>query len=125
MYCSNRGRRNGCGRTFPIFLADVLPRHSVTATALWLLLLGMLTGASLRDTFHRLRLPFALETLYGICRRLRRRLDALRTLLCQLGNPPPCDSTDPLLATIAHFQTCLDGNCLQKFQLHFQRAIFG
>ncbi len=26
VWCSNRGRRGGCGRSFPIFLAGVLPR---------------------------------------------------------------------------------------------------
>ena len=123
MYCSNRGRRKGCGRTFSIYLGNILPRHSVTATDLWLLLLGILAGASLCATALKLRLPLVVETYYGICRRLRHR--DLRTLLCQIGNPPPCNSSDPLVATIAHFQSAFEGCALQKFQLHFQRAVFG
>lgn len=123
VYCSNRGRRKGCGRTYSIYLADVLPRHSVTATALWLLLLGILNGASLRAAAHRL--PFALETLYGITRRFRRRVDRLRTALCELQQPPLSDSTDPLVLTIAHLQSNFADNALQAFQNHFQTPIFG
>ena len=125
VYCSNRGRRKGCGRTYSLYLADVLPRHSVNATALWLLLLGILTGASLRATAHKQRLPFALETLYGICRRLRHRLDRLRTFLNGLQKPPQSDSTDPLALTIAHLQSSFADSALQAFQSHFQTPIFG
>ena len=27
VWCSNRGQRGGCGRSFSLFLAGVLPRH--------------------------------------------------------------------------------------------------
>jgi hypothetical protein len=33
--CSNRGLRGGCGRTFAFFLADILPRHTLTAALVW------------------------------------------------------------------------------------------
>ena len=49
VYCSSRGQRGGCGQTFSIFLADVLPRHSVTATWLWKLFRQLLGGASLKQ----------------------------------------------------------------------------
>ena len=125
VYCSNRGSRPGCGGTFAIYLAHILPRHSVTALHLWLLLLGILTGASLRATAHTLRLPFPLETLYGILRRLRCRLDRLRTLLFQLEKPPLSDANDPLALTIAHLQASFADNAPQAFQSHFQTPIFG
>jgi len=66
VYCSSRGQRGGCGQTFSIFLADVLPRHSVTATWLWKLLLKLLAGASLKAAVQLGALPFALETLYDL-----------------------------------------------------------
>lgn len=46
IFCSNRGQRGGCGRTFPVFLAEVLPRHSVTSAWLWQLLLRLWKGGS-------------------------------------------------------------------------------
>ena len=44
VWCSNRGRRGGCGRSVSIFLAEVLPRHTVRAPALWSLLDRLLAG---------------------------------------------------------------------------------
>ena len=64
MFCSNRGQRGGCGGTFSIFLAEVLPRHTVRATLLWKLLSQLLTEAGIKAAAETLRLPFALETLY-------------------------------------------------------------
>ena len=69
VFCSNRGRRGGCGRTFSLFLAEVLPRHTFPASLLWQLLVRLLAGASLQAAAESLRLPFALETVY----RLRRK----------------------------------------------------
>ena len=68
VFCSNRGRRGGCGRTFSLMLAEVLPRHTFTASLLWKWLAELLAGLSLKAATERLRLPFALESMY----RLRR-----------------------------------------------------
>src|SRR5205814_10572874 len=78
VFCSNRGRRGGCGGSFSIFLAEVLPRHTVRAMLLWKLLSQLLTEAGIKAVSETLRLPFALEILYNLLHRLRRRLDALR-----------------------------------------------
>ena len=48
VFCSNRGRRGGCGRTFALVLAEVLPRHTVTAPLLWRWLVSWLAGLSLK-----------------------------------------------------------------------------
>lgn len=125
VFCSNRGRRKGCGLTFPIFLANILPRHSVTAAIFWQLLLGLLAGSSLKSVAQGLRLPFALETLYGVTRRLRRRLDVVRTFLCREQMPPQSAHSDALLQTVEHFAALFAGSAIQEFQLHFQRPLMG
>ena len=71
VWCCNRGRRGGCGRTFSIFLAEVLPRHTVRAGALWCLLERLLAGGSIQGAVRGLRLPYALESLYHLLGRLR------------------------------------------------------
>jgi hypothetical protein len=123
VYCSSRGQRGGCGHTFSIFLADVLPRHSVTATWLWKLLSQLLTGLSLRAAVQSLALPFALETLYSVRQRLRLRLDALRSLLCRQQPPPAGAEKDPLLHTVRHLEAIFPkAVCpVQEFQLLFAR----
>ena len=72
VWCCNRGRRGGCGRSFSIFLADVLPRHTVTGPGLWRLLVRLLAGGSIKAAVEALALPFALETLYHLLHRLAR-----------------------------------------------------
>jgi hypothetical protein len=127
VYCCDRGQRGGCGHTFSIFLADALPRHSVTATWLWKLLLQLLAGASLKAAAESLAVPFALETLYGLRQRLRRRLETLRPLLCQRQKPPLSSDTDPLLHTVRHLEALFpQAACpVQEFQLLFARPLMG
>jgi hypothetical protein len=127
VFCSNRGQRGGCGRTFSLFFAEVLPRHSVTATLLWKLLCQWLPGASIKAGAESLRLPFALETLYQLLRRLRARLDVLRPLLCQKQKAPDSRDADPLGQTIRHFASVFPSAAcpLQEFQLVFARPLMG
>jgi hypothetical protein len=127
VFCSNRGRRGGCGRTFSFFLAEVLPRHTFTATLLWQWLLQWLATASLKAAVEKLRLPFALETVYRLRRRLRQRLDKVRTRLCREQSPPAGAPPDPLRQTVEHLRAVFpDSACPPvNFQLHFQQPFWG
>ena len=127
MFCSNRGQRGGCGQTFSVFLAQVLPRHTVRAGQLWQLLKQWLGGASIKSSTERLRLPFALETLYHLIGRLRRRLDALRSQLCRRAKAPESTQSDPLLQTAEHLQsTFAAAVCpLTEFQVVLQEPLLG
>jgi hypothetical protein len=122
VFCSNRGRRGGCGRTFSLCLAEVLPRHTFTASLLWQLLVRLLAGGSLKAVAEKLRLPFALEAAYRLRRQLRRKLDLIRTRLCRQRTPPISSQSDPLLQTVEHLQAAFPGaECaLSDFQLHFR-----
>src|SRR5271169_2211380 len=123
VYCSKRGQRGGCGRTFAFFLADILPRHTVTASLVWPWLVKLLAGFSLKAAAEKLRLPFALETIFRLRRGLHRRLDALRTRLCREQSPPASTHPDPLRQTVEHLQTVFAGSPCPPadFQLRFQQ----
>lgn len=82
-FCSNRGQRGGCGRTFAFFLAEVLPRHTLAA---WLV--KLLAGVSLKAAVETVRLPFALETIYRLRRKLKQGLNSVRARLCRRQAPP-------------------------------------
>ena len=127
MFCSNRGQRGGCGGTFSIFLAEVLPRHTVRATMLWKLLSQLLTEAGIKAVSETLRLPFALETLYHLLHRLRRRLDALRCRLCRQHRAPDSSQSDPLRQTIEHLQAVFANQLcpVTEFQVFFQEPFLG
>lgn len=117
----------GCGRTFLLCLAEVLPRHTCTSRLLWQLLIRLLAGVSIKAAVEMLRLPFALEAVYRLRRTLRQRLDVVRARLCRQQSPPASTQTDPLLQTVEHLQSVfpLDRCALSAFQLHFQHPFLG
>lgn len=125
VWCSNRGQRGGCGRSFSVFLADVLPGHTVRGAALWSLLARLLEGSSIKAAFEALGLPFALETLYHLLQRLRGHLAQLRSALCREQKPTASSQTDPLLQSIQHLRCLFAGSgCpVAEFQFHFRRPL--
>jgi hypothetical protein len=127
VFCSNRGQRGGCGRTFSIFLAEVLPRHTFRASFLWNWLIQWLASVSLKAAVEKLRLPFVLETVYRLRRQLRGRLDRLRSLLCREQKPPQSAQSDPLLQTAEHLRAVFARAVCPpaEFQVHFQRPFLG
>lgn len=127
MFCSNRGLRGGCGKTFSLVLADVLPRHTLTASLVWQWLVKLLTGLSVKAAVEALRLPFALETMYRLRRGLQRRLDLVRTRLCREQSPPVSRQSQSLLQTVEHLRAVFpDSQCPPAaFQLHFQGPLLG
>jgi hypothetical protein len=104
-----------------------LPRHTVTASLLWQLLIRLLAGASLKAAAEKLRVPFALETIYRLRSKLRQKLDLIRARLCCQQPPPASAQTDALLQTEEHLQTVFSGSeCAPAaFQLSFQHPFLG
>jgi hypothetical protein len=108
-------------------LAEVLPRHTLSASLVWQWLVKLLAGLSLKAAVEKLRLPFALETLYRLRRKLCQRLDGLRTQLCGKQSPPVSAHSDPWLQTVEHLQVAFPrSECPPAaFQLHFQHPFLG
>jgi hypothetical protein len=126
VFCSDRGQRGGCGRTFSIWLADRLPRHTFTGPSLWALLSGLLKGKSIRAAFELIGSPpFALETRYHLLHRLREELSSLRCLLSGEKKAPASTQSDPLLQTVEHLRLLFPKSpCpVADFQIHFQRPL--
>jgi len=125
VWCCPRGQRGGCGKSFPMFLAEVLPRHTVPASALWSLLERLRLGGSIQAALQALGLPFALESFYHLLQRMRHRLAGVRAALCRQRQPSQSSQSDPLLQTAEHLQSLFPKSpCpLGDFQLHFQRPL--
>jgi hypothetical protein len=125
VWCCPRGQRGGCGRTFPIFLAEVLPRHTVRAATLWSLLDRLREGGSIRAAVQALGRSFPLETLYHQLHRLRGGLATVRSTLCREQKAPASAHADPLLQTVEHLRGLFPkSDCpAVAFQLHFQRPL--
>ena len=94
---------------------------------LWKLLSQLLTEAGIKAVSETLRLPFALETLYHLVHRLRRRLDALRCRLCRQHRAPESCQSDPLRQTVEHLRAVFANTLcpVTEFQIFFQEPFLG
>ncbi len=126
-WCSNRGRRGGCGRTMRIVFARFLPRHSVKATMLGHLLKRLCAGGSIQGAWEQCRLPVHLQSVYHLLQRFRQRLDAVRVALLSRCAPPGSAHADPLRQTAEHLRCAFPGreNPVEAFQRAFQVPIMG
>ena len=93
VFCSNRYRRRGCGRTFSVRLAHTIRRLSLSTRTLWTFLRRAVVGtiaAAVRDA----NCPRSERTLQRIWKRFDRGQSAIRTALLSRGPPPelPADS---------------------------------
>ncbi len=124
-FCSNRFRKGGCGKTFSVFLADMLLGFIVTTGILWNFLLGIEADRSPKAAWESAAGNFSIESGYRLLRRLRESQSHLRTFLLKERPPPECDSDNSLVQLIAHFKTVfpLDACPFTQFQIHFQEAL--
>jgi len=124
-FCSDRDLRKGCGRTFAIYFADILPRHTATAAMVYRIFLALQAGHSLKKAAEGISL--ALESCYGLRRRMRLSLDRLRIQLTQILSPPASEQSDPVLQTFEHLCAAFSRSACPPaaFQLHFRLPFMG
>ncbi len=93
VFCSDRHRRPGCGRTVSVWRADVIRRVGLTTRTVWGLLrraVAVTLAAAVRGTpTHRSE-----RTLRRLWRRFDHSQSRLRTALCAQC-PPPTGPPDP------------------------------
>lgn len=104
VFCSNRRRAQGCGRTFAIWWAEKIQRLFLTAESLWKFLQQAVESGSKWQAFRDLQCGLSDSAPYRIWKRFIARQSAIRTALSALCQPPPCDSEHPAALTLAHLQ---------------------
>jgi hypothetical protein len=126
VFCNNRYRRNGCGRTFRLLLADFISHSSITTASLWHLVKSVTKGISAYKIFLFWVTFFSLPTLYRLIKTFTLRQSKIRTLLKTIMPPSDLNCTTPLQQTVRHLQACFPGstNPISAFQIHFQDSIF-
>jgi hypothetical protein len=135
VYCSNRHRRNGCGRTFSVWIADKLQRLSLSTRPLWRFLQHAIAGsltAAIRamtasgDTGSS-RSPRSWQRLW---KRFDRSQSAIRTAL--LARAPPVSNASIAAAhrpaaaeVLAHLQAAFPHeDCPIAAYQHAMQAFF-
>lgn len=125
IFCSNRKRRNGCGRTFSILRSTILKRFSISAVTLWRYLENILHGMTKIQAFKAAGSHQGPSTTYRVFQLFQANQARIRTLLSQIHAPPLLRHTDrPTFLTITHLKTLFQNSpCpISQFQHHFQTA---
>lgn len=134
VFCSNRNRRPGCGRTFAVRMAMVIQKLAISTKQLWSFLNNICAGIPIKHAlgmqqppFDKLKTPhYSTASIYRLYQRFKLRQHTIRTKLLELAQPPPVNnSTNPIRQTTEHLRTAFsDQPCpISAFQHHFQTAI--
>lgn len=128
IFCSDRGRRPGCGRTYSVKLSTVLCGFTVRTLTLWCFVQAVLSGLTRRAAWLReAGGALSLSTGYRLWRRLCAAQSALRARLCREAPAPDCAARQPLSQLVAHLAIVVGGgqaDRLADYQGHAQRGLF-
>ena len=127
-FCSDRGKRSGCGRTFSAKLSTVVCGFVVRTLTLWCFLQAVLSGRTRRAAWlSAAGGAFSLSSGYRLWRRLCGAQSALRTRLCREVPAPPSTEPEPLAQLREHLRLVVsadEAEPLSAFQNGLQRGVF-
>jgi len=125
IFCNNRGRCSGCGRTFSILAAQILKKFMIGAQSFWRFLKKVLAGRLKIQAFQAAETTLTRSSCYRLWKLFRLRQAAIRVKLLNLC-PAPLNSLthQPQLQTILHIKTAFaSSSCpITAFQNHFQTS---
>lgn len=125
VFCSNRGKRDGCGKTYAVLLSTCLYQRRVDAGRLWNFLRAILEGASRQHAWETVAASFCMETGYKLWASFIRNQSHLRSFLHRWVKPVAMDSiVAPTLQLIAHLKAAFPrSSCpAASFQNTLQQA---
>ena len=104
VFCSNRNRTTGCGRTFSVWMAEKIKYCFLSADSLWRFLKQAVTSGNKIDAFRKLKSGLSDSAAYRFWKRFSNAQFAIRTALAGLCEPPQIESDCPAKLTLAHLQ---------------------
>jgi hypothetical protein len=123
VFCNNRNRSTGCGRTFSIWIADKIKRLLLTADCLWEFLRQAVLTGNKRQAFQSLQNRLSDSAPYRIWKRFHQAQSAIRTALRAWCRPPEIASGQPAELTLAHLEAAFKQhplNPIAAFQVTLQ-----
>ena len=107
VFCSNRNRASGCGRTFSVWMADKIKRLFLTSDSLWAFLKHAVSSGNKMQAFRRLNCGLTESAPYRIWKRFQKAQSTIRTALTRLCKPPKLKVQHPAELTLAHLEKAL------------------
>lgn len=126
IFCSNRNKRGGCGRTLSILLSLFIKHFILTANTIWNFFINIANGNNKWMSFKKAnpRNP-APSSAYRLWRRFKANQSYLKTWLITISLPPPYSGNNPNIQTILHLKKTFSLNPIADFQLKLQSSFFG
>jgi hypothetical protein len=124
--CNHRRRKAGCGKSFSMFRADVIPRIRTLADSLMEFLTHAISGQGFASAARAACLSCHYSTAQRYLRRFRACIPQLRTRLLSLIAVPDSTSNDHCLQTMQHLHAAFaDAPCaVSAYQATFQQRFF-
>ena len=125
LFCNNRHRRPGCGKTVSLWLSHFLRNFILTLQTLWIFLAAVMAGHGKADAFRQTKTALHPTTAYRVFRRVEQAQTRLRANLNrQIPPPEPPRSAFPLAATLEHLKAAFpSAHCPPaEYQLRFQES---
>lgn len=125
IFCSDRGRRTGCGRTYAVLLAICLYRRRVDADLLWNFLRMILEGARRATAWETATASFCVETGSRLWAGFLKNQSRLRSFLHRRMKPSALLSPEiPVGQLLAHLQAAFPDSSspVAAFQHTLQEA---
>ena len=121
--CPRRASHPGCGKTFSIWLAGVLPGFSVPSVVVACFLLAWTQlGGNVLAAWEQAKTGFSTDSAYRWIRRFKYNQGEVRTQLCRARAPPPPREGGILADLFEHLSLVLGSeDFIKTFQLRFQR----
>lgn len=111
LFCSNRGRKRGCGRTLSVKLATAVCGFVVRTLTLFRFMRLVSRGVSRRAAWLDASAgALSLSSGYRLWRRLCAAQSAIRTRLCQQIGPPACSAAVSITQLLAHLSLVVGAN---------------
>jgi len=104
VFCSNRKRAKGCGRTFSVWMADKIRRLFLGADDLWTFLSQAAKTNNKLAAFRALKSGLSDSAPYRIWKRFLLAQATIRTALSRLCQPPESHADDAAGLTLAHLE---------------------
>lgn len=124
LFCSNRGRRPGCGRTVSVLLARVIAGFVVTTRILARFVEAVLTGRSRHKAWSTAAGTLSLSSGYRLWRRLNRAQPGWRAALRGHSPPPDVPAAEPLAQVWAHLgEVAPSPEPFAGYQLRFGQSL--
>lgn len=123
IFCSNRNKRRGCGRTFSILALNVLRKFIIRAQSFWRFLSNMAKGKNKRNALRSLNISFSSSSAYRLWKRFSLSQTKIRLRLLNLCKPPLLPHIRlAAIQTILHLKEAFrNASCpIQEFQYYFQ-----